>query len=198
MPAAPSTPALVNTRMLTNESLVDIWIDRAAEYYGDSDLRLKMAGIVSDTVVGKYKLGGTSAIAKKTKHSVASVQNWAHAFRLYKTLRVAGGRLGGFFLVRSLWRSLPASHWWLAYDIQQSGFDALYYLENAELHHWSGRDMMQEYKREREGGLAPLVFHHACHSFLSLANELSKRSELTQGQKKAIELVRKEFGEVTE
>ena len=175
--------------MLISETLVDKRIDQTVKFNKRSDVELKCACISAFWVVGTYS-GATEKIATESKRSVSSVQNWAHAFRLYKSLRT--GR--NFRRVRSLWRSLPASHWWLAYDIQQAGYDALHYLDNADQHSWSGRDMMAEYKRDRESGTAPLIFRHACYSFLGLANELSKYN-LTAKQRVAIAAVLEAFGE---
>jgi len=164
------------------ETLVEAWIQRTVDYHNDSDKRLKYACITAAQVVGSYS-GATQTIAKQTKRSVSSVENWAHAFRLYSDLRKNGNRIR----VRTLFRTLPASHWWLAYDIQQSGYDALYYLENANLHHWSGRDMLKEFAREREAGNAPLIFKQACRTMFGLASELLKQAaRLTEAQHNAI------------
>jgi hypothetical protein len=90
---------------------------------------------------------------------------------------------------------LPASHWWLAYDIQTSGYDALYYLDNADKHAWSGRDMLKEWRQDRENGGAPLILKRACYAFAELAKELSQKhiGQLTTEQQKAVIAVRKAF-----
>jgi hypothetical protein len=168
------------------EQLVDTWVNRVVAYHAGSDTSLKCACVVAAQVVGSYS-GATGVIAKETKRSVSSVENWAHGFRLYKELR------RDHPLARQLWRDLPASHWWLAYDIQQAGFDAYYYLVLAYQHPWSGRDMLNEWKRDREAGSAPIVFKRACISFFGLASELEKSTQLTKPQREAVALVKKVF-----
>jgi len=169
------------------EALIDTWIERIIANHRDSDMSLKYACIQAAQVVGSYS-GATQVIAKATKRSVASVENWAHAFRLYKELRQENK------LARVLWRALPASHWWLAYDIQRAGYDALYYLTAANQHDWSGREMMQEYKRDMEAGTAPIVFRRACLSLFGLASELLKHvKQLTPFQLEAVEMVQEAF-----
>lgn len=172
------------------EVLVDKRINQIVAFQNGSDSCVKYSCIAAFYVVGSYS-GATDIIAKQTKRSVSSVQNWAHAFRLYKSLRSNGNRKSA----RALWRNLPASHWWLAYDIQQAGYDALYYLDNAQKHNWSGRDMLREYRQDREGGGAPLVLKHACFAFAELAKELSNKhiGQLTPEQVKAVIAVRKAF-----
>jgi hypothetical protein len=176
--------------MMDIETLIEKRISQIVDFQSRSDTYVKYSCIAAYYVVGSYS-GATEVIAKQTNRSVSSVQNWAHAFRLYKTLRSNGNRK----LARRLYRTLPASHWWLAYDIQQSGYDAMYYLENADLHHWGGRDMMKEYRQDRESGGAPLVLKHACFAFAGLAKELSIKylGQLTVEQISAVMAVRKAF-----
>lgn len=169
------------------ETLVEVWIGRVVANHKSSDTHLKYACIAAAQVVGSYS-GATQVIAHDTQRSVSTVENWAHAFRLYRDTR------RGDKLARKLWRELPASHWWLAYDIQQAGYDALYYLLKAYQHHWSGRDMLAEYKLDREAGTAPVIFKRACLSFFGLASELMKHTEqLTPLQLEAVEMVREAF-----
>jgi len=172
----------------TNEALIDTWKDRVIQYHKGSDTSLKAACIVAAQVVGSYS-GMTQVIAKETNRHVSSVENWAHGFRLYKELRQVDK------LARKLWRELPASHWWLAYDIQQAGHEALYYLLKAYQHHWSGRDMLQEYKRDIESGNAPIQYKRVIISFRGLAEELSLKhlGSLTPPQVAAVIAVRKAF-----
>jgi hypothetical protein len=171
--------------------MVEKRISQIVTYHRGSDIQIKAACIAAARVVGSYD-GTTGVIAKQTKRSVASVENWAHAFRLYNELRT---NLADFRRVRCLWRSLPASHWWLAYDIQTSGYDALYYLDNADKHAWSGRDMLKEWRQDRENGGAPLILKRACYAFAELAKELSQKhiGQLTTEQQKAVIAVRKAF-----
>jgi len=170
------------------ETLVDAWIDRVVVYHKGSDTHLKCACIAAAQVVGSYS-GATQVIAHETSRSVSSIENWAHAFRLYKEIRKTDR------LARKLWRELPASHWWLAYDIQQSGYDALYYLLKAYEHNWSGRDMLKEYKQDRDAGAAPIVFKRVILSFRGLADELSLKhlGSLNAEQIDAVTRVRKAF-----
>lgn len=175
---------------MTNiESLLDSRVERAARYAASSDAALKYACLVASTVVGTYS-GITQEIARRTRRSVSSVENWAHAGKLYKALRKENIQPGKFRFVRTLWRSLPASHWWLAYDIQQSGYDALNYLQNAFMHSWSGRAMMGEFDKDLHAGTAPLIFSRAVLSFRGLADELAKSRQLTAQQAAAVEMVR--------
>lgn len=137
------------------EARIDNRIQRTVDYDKSSDTYLKMACITASYAgVGEYQHGVTLEIAKRAKRHASTVENWNHAFWLYQELR----RNEHKKLVRMLWRKLPASHWWLAWDIQQAGYDALYYIANAGMHGWSGRDMMTEYKADLDAGNAPLQF----------------------------------------
>lgn len=178
--------------MADYEGVIDQWIERAAKYYGKSDIQLKMSCINASPVVGKYS-GGTAEIAKRIGRSVSTVENHAHAHWLYVELRK-----GTEFkkLIRMLWRNLPASHWWLAYDIQQKGYDAYFYLVYAWKHDVSGRDMMQEFKRDMEAGTAPMVLRRVFVTFGGLADELLRnRAQLTPAQVAAAESVREAFND---
>ena len=168
----------------TNETIVDRWIARAIAYDKTSDLQLKFHCIFASPVVGKYANGGTQAIADGIHRDVSTVENHAHAHWLYRELRQNRKDIKR---VRQLWRQLPASHWWNAWEIQRAGYEAFSYLHYASLNGWSGRDMMQEYKRDREAGNAPILFHRACRSIFGLASELIKQTErLSEAQQHAI------------
>src|SRR5258706_8480435 len=172
-----------------NQNLPDKWINNIVRWHAESDMRLKYACIAAGRVVGSYN-GATGIIAKRTKRSVSTVENWAHAWRLYADLRKNGNRIR----VRTLFRELPASHWWLAYDIYIAGYDALYYLTNAYAHSISGREMLREFAQDREAGYAPLMLKRACLSFYGLALELEKRNgELSKSQHAAVLEVKREF-----
>jgi hypothetical protein len=171
------------------EQLVDTWVNRVVAYHAGSDTSLKCACIVAAQVVGSYS-GTTQLIAKETKRSVSSIENWAHGFWLYKELRANGSRT----IARKLWRELPASHWWKAYDIQRAGYDAAYYLLFAFQHSVSGRGMMGEFEKDRNAGNAPLVFSRAKIAIYGLAVEMMKhKSDMTPEQIAAITAVRKAF-----
>ena len=174
--------------MTMPEGNVDRHIERAAKFYGASDTCLKFTCIAASPIVGTYN-GGTEAIARSILRSVSTVENYAHAHWLYRDLRTNGNRIR----VRILWRSLPASHWWQAYDIHKNGYDAFYYLNNADLNKWSGRDMMFEYRRDREAGSAPLVFSRMILALCGLVAELEKQKSITIEQRAALVAVRKAF-----
>lgn len=164
------------------ESRIENRIQRTVEYDKSSDTYLKMACITASYAgVGEYQHGVTLEIAKRAKRHVSTVENWNHAFWLYENLRRDPIHKK---LIRELWRRLPASHWWLAWDIQQRGYDALYYLGNAGMHNWSARAMMEEYKADLDAGNAPLQFVNekvrvgdGLHRLLTV-----HRSELSQRQ----------------
>jgi hypothetical protein len=169
------------------EQTVDKRITQAAEFFGKSDMQLKYTCIAASPVVGTYS-GGTEEIAKRILRSVSTVENYAHGHWCYRDLRANGNKQR----VRAMWRSLPASHWWQAWDIHKAGYDAYFYLNNADLNQWSGRDMMFEYRRDREAGNAPLVFSRAVLAFRGLAIELQKY-KLNSKQRAAVEAVKEAF-----
>lgn len=190
--AAPSVAFASAAKRGTVESLLDSRVERTARFAASSDTHLKYACIVAASVVGTYS-GVTQEIAKRTKRSVSSVENWAHAFWLYVELRKAQTRHFDFQCIRVLWRVLPASTWWLAYDIQRAGYNALSYLNMAAAHKWSGRAMMGEFDKDLHAGLAPLIFSRAVLSFRGLADELAKSRQLTEQQAQAVEMVQEAF-----
>ena len=174
-----------------SESAIDRHIERAISYYGRSDTGLKYTCIACSPVVGSYD-GTTQAIAHEIQRSVSTVENYAHAHWLYKGLRRSSN--GSKKLVRTLWRELPASHWWQAWNIFENGYDALYYLTLAYQHKFSGRAMMGEYRKDIEAGNAPLIFRRAMSTIYGLAGELLKHSQsLTEGQRIALLSVQDEF-----
>jgi hypothetical protein len=178
-----------NDIQMTEEN-IERHIEHAVKYYGDSDMCLKYTCIAASPVVGLYD-GGTQAIASQIRRSPSTVENYAHAHWLYRELRSGEVRIR----VRILWRSLPASHWWQAWDIHKAGYNAFYYLNNADLHKWSGREMMGEYRKDREAGNAPLVFTRAITALRGLIDELTKSKSLTQKQRAALAAVREAFAD---
>ena len=175
--------------MMIPEQNIDLHIKRAVEFAKGSDTGLKYACIAAGPVVGTYD-GTTNEIARLTNRSVSTVENYAHGFWLYKELRSNGSRT----IARKLWRELPASHWWKAYDIQRAGYDAAYYLLFAFQHSVSGRGMMGEFEKDRNAGNAPLVFSRAKIAIYGLAVEMMKhKSDMTTEQIAAITAVRKAF-----
>lgn len=170
--------------MNNTESITDHWISQAITHYGKSDAALKKHCVYAAMVVGRYEHGGTQAIATGIKRSISTVQNYAHAFWLYSELRK--GKLNT--RMRTLWRTLPASHFWQAWTIQQAGYDAYYYLTYAERHNASGREMMDCYKKDIEAGNAPIILQRGVHALRSLATELLNKfgNQFTESQRVAL------------
>ena len=166
------------------ESIIDKRIEQAVMADQGSDTCLKYACLAVSRIVGSYS-AATAEIAKRRNRHVSTIENWAHAAWLYTELRRNKSDLCN---ARRLWRVLPASHWWQAYDIQNNGYDALHYLTLAADHHMSGREMMQNYKADMMAGNAPLVFSRAKIAFRGLATELAKQ-KLTPPQKAAVKAV---------
>jgi hypothetical protein len=175
---------------LIPEGIVDKRIEQAVVWNHGSDTYLKFSCLAVSKIVGSYS-AATAQIAKETNRSVSTIENWAHAAWLYTELR---RNKSDTLLVRGLWRELPASHWWQAYDIQNNGYDALHYLTMAAEHNMGGREMMQNYKADMMAGNAPLIFSRAKIAFRGLAHELLKRKELTPKQRAAVQAVIDAFG----
>jgi hypothetical protein len=172
------------------EENVDFHIERTVRFALRSDLDLKFACIAASPVVGTYD-GTTQEIAKRTLRSVSAVENWAHAHWMYSAARKVNIKVA-----RALWRTLPPTHFWKAWDIHQAGYDALYYLNNAWMYNWSAKGMMAEWDKERVAGHAPLQLSRAKLSFFGLASELWKQQkQLTKEQRAAVDAVLKEFAE---
>jgi hypothetical protein len=148
------------------EGLVDKRLDQIDAWAKSSDTCVKYLCLAASLVVGVYD-GTTEQIAKRTNRSVSTVQNWAHAAKLMKELRPKNRAR-----VRELWHELPPSHFWLAWDIQRAGFEAFHYLDKALALGWSGRDMLGEYRAERDEGTAPLQYKRAVVSIVGLAREI--------------------------
>jgi hypothetical protein len=174
---------------LLPESNIDRHIERTVKYVDGSDLGLKCACIAASPVIGSYD-GTTQQIAKLTRRSVSTVENWAHAHWMYKTARHEDIKLA-----RLLWRKLPPTHFWRAWDIQVAGYNALHYLNHAYAYDWSAQGMMAEFDKDRNAGNAPLQFTRLKIVIRGLADELSKCKDLTQGQRKAVDAIKKEFAE---
>lgn len=162
------------TGIVPPESLVDRWIERSVSYYGDSDTYLKYHCIFASPVVGKYAIGGTKQIADGIRRSPSTVENHAHAHWMYGELR----KNGHIKQVRALWRVLPASFWWHAWDIHTKGYNAYYYLNNAHLNRESVRDMLFSFRRDVEAGSAPLQLTRAIQTMRLLGEELLQKIKL--------------------
>lgn len=179
----------MNYQLLPEEA-VDRHIEMVVKYHKGSDTYLKYACIAASPIVGTYD-GGTQAIAKRTNRHVSTIENWAHAHWMYLVAR----RNGKKQLARNLWRCLPVSHWAAAWDIQNAGYEALDYLERAQQYHYSSREMVTEWKTDRDAGNAPLVFHRAVRAFRGLADELLKSKNITQNQRFVLGQVQEAFAE---
>jgi hypothetical protein len=155
-----------------NESVIDHWVTQAVNYYEQSDVRLKICGLYAAPVVGTYQRDGTKAIADGIGRSLSTVENYAHAAQLYQELRK---NTKVRKRIRTLWRSLPASHWWSAWQIQNAGYDAFYYLDHADIYKLSGRDMMQEYKADRDAGTVPMLYDRGMIALSGLVRELLQK-----------------------
>lgn len=176
---------------MVDESAIDRHIDRTVRFVSDSDLGLKYAMIAASPVVGSYD-GTTQEIAKRTRRSVSTVENWAHGHWCYKSLRANGNRK----MARMLWRELTPTHWWKAYEIMQDGYDALYYLLAAFQYGWSSRGMMAEFDKEKQAGHAPIQFKRAKIAIFGLASELQKQAaQLNEAQRVAVLSVLEAFQE---
>jgi len=73
---------------LIPEHLIDRRINQTVQYIDNSDLGVKLACVAASNVVGTYD-GTTQEIARQTRRSVSTVQNWAHAHWMYKAARQA-------------------------------------------------------------------------------------------------------------
>lgn len=153
---------------LIPEARIDDLIDDVVRFGAVSDLQLKRACLRASAVVGTYD-GTTAVIAERTKRSVSTVENWAMAGCLLLDLRQDPKTRKA---ARILWRDLPASHFWLAQEIHKAGYDVVYYLGFANAYNVSGRGMIQEYRKDKEIGQAPMIRQRAFVALRGLAAEL--------------------------
>lgn len=166
-------------------------VQQAIDYDKSSDTGLKKACVAASFAgVGTYS-HVTKIIKDARKRSASTVENWAHAHWMYVEFRKVNRTAA-----RCLWRSLPASHFWLAWDIHYAGYDGMSYLLKAEEHGWSGRDMREEYRKDLEAGQAPMQFARVKLSFRGLADELLAKhgDHLTTRQRAALQEAREAFG----
>lgn len=147
------------------ESKIEHYLDQIKKHQDKSDTSLKQACLIAGHVVGLYN-GTTDAIAKRLGKSVSTIENWAHAAWLRAALLKDTEKRDRVHL---LWRELSASKFWLAWDIHKEGFEALHYLEFVYSHKASGKDMMMEFKRDRDNGIAPLQVPRAKRTLKALA-----------------------------
>jgi len=165
-------------------------VELAIKYARKSDAGLKVAGLMAADVVGKYS-HETKVIADAVGRDVSTVENWAHAIWLYRELKLDPDH---FQRVRKLFRLLPASTWWNAYDIQVKGYDAFYYLDKTAEHRWSGRRMMEEWKADLMAGIAKMNFRRARRAMAELAQEiLQQDKKITHSEKSACVLILEVF-----
>lgn len=170
------------------EEIIDKRINQAVEFYRQSERGLKALCVAVSHVVGTYS-GVTAEIAKVIQRDPSTIENYAHAHWCKLELQ----KNGHTKRVRDLWHILPASHFWLAWTIHKAGYQAYNYLDNAALHGWSGRVMLEEWKRDREIGNAPLREEQALTAFRGLASEIMKIKGLTKEQREAVKAVLKAF-----
>ena len=172
---------------MTTEALVDKRIEQAVEWASNSQTSLKKAAAAT-AQVGDYS-GATEQIADRCKRSLTTVYNWANAFKLYKHERTENRAIA-----HHLWRELPLSFWWIAWDFHNKGYEAMPYLMNAYQHDWKTRDMREEFRRDVEAGNAPLQFKRVKIVMRGLADDLMKfETQLTAEQLEAVQMVRKAF-----
>lgn len=166
------------------ENLMEHWIENAIKHYGNSDGELKKHSVYAAQTVGTYQNGSTQAIADGILRSPSTVENYAHAHVLYVKLR--NSPLRNRF--RTLWRTLPISHWYQAWIIEKAGFDGGHYLYNAALNKWSGREMMENYKKDLEAGNAPMIFRRGVIALHGIVNELLTKynPQLSEAQRIAL------------
>jgi len=179
-------------QIILAEETVDRHIENVIRYHKGSDTSLKCACIAASPIVGTYS-DGTAQIAKQTRRSVSTVENWAHAHWAYCEYRGNGHKK----TARFLWREMTTYHWVAAWDIHAAGYDAIHYLSKAHEGKWSSREMSRNFDADRNAGQAPLIFHRAKRALFGLANELVEkyRKELTEHQLAILALVLDGFGE---
>jgi len=176
---------------MTNEGLIDRRIDQAVEWANSSQTYVKYTAIAAAQVVGTYS-GTTEVIAQRTKRQVSTVQNWAHAFNLYEHERGNNRPIA-----RHLWRELPISFWWIAWDFHNRGYEALEYLLQAYQNGWSTRDMREEFKRDVEAGTAPLQRKRLFVTVRGMAEEILEHfaEDVTTEVYEALQIIVKELSE---
>ena len=94
-----------------NEDIVERDIDRAVAASRKADCNLWVAGFFAARVVGMYQNNAVIEIGLRAGKSVASVQNWAHAWEMYNELRLTDA-----CRARKLRRRLSPSHFWTAWE----------------------------------------------------------------------------------
>lgn len=168
-----------------NETLIDKRIRQAIDYGKGSDTSLKCAALAAGRVVGKYT-AATQQIADARNREVSTVQNWAHAAWMYQELKDYPRR--DVQRVRELWHELPVSHWWLAWDKirncnEAHNWNTFYYLNNAFIHGWSGRRMLEEFQADYvayEGAPPPVKITTVYNKAVSVVTDvLTRLDEIT-------------------
>ena len=93
------------------ETVTDNEIARAVRAARRSDGSLWVAAFWSARVVGTYRRDGAREIALQAGKSVSTVENWAHAYWLYKALRESSEH------VPNMRKALVISHFYAAHDM---------------------------------------------------------------------------------
>jgi len=136
------------------EDITDNEISRAVRASRRADGNLWVAAFWSARVVGTYQRHGAAEIARQAGRSVSTVQNWAHAYWLYKALRESSEH------VPNLRKALVISHFYAAYDMMVK-YDLklpviflhleqmVYYKQNGQP--YSAEALKQEIEAEQNG-----------------------------------------------
>jgi len=180
--------------MRVDEQEIENSIKRIGVYLEKSDKNMRMVALLCANVVGKYS-SVTQNIADRYQRHVSTVENWAHAGQLLLEL-IKENRTRRRAV--ALWKSLSISHWSRAWEIQNAGYRGFYYLNMAAGNRLSGRDMTENFKTERESGIAPMLFDRGMTALVNLAFELSKEPEYTtlpENKQKILDMIREELSE---
>ena len=96
------------------EDVIERDIDRAAAYAKKADANLWVAGMYAARA-GRYT-GAIQAISERSGKSLSSIENWLHAYELYRVFMSYGDNS---VLVRRVRQRLTISHFWTAWELQR-------------------------------------------------------------------------------
>ena len=103
-----------DTCVLDIEIFIERKVREAAEAARSGDRCLWRAGMIAMEIVGKYQVNATKDIALLAGRSASTVENWAHAWMLYKDLQVAG-----YVAEARYFRKLfTPTHFWTMFDLR--------------------------------------------------------------------------------
>jgi hypothetical protein len=97
------------------EEIIERDIDYAVQYARRGDVSLWVAGYFVWRVVRLYRVDAASNIALEVGKDSSTVENWMHAYELYRKLRNGGNSV----LVHCLRKSLTLSHFAAAWEKQR-------------------------------------------------------------------------------